>query len=112
MEINNPILEKSINFGLKIVNLYKYLTEKNEFVLSKQILKSGTSIGANVVEAQRGFSHKEFLHKLNISLGEVSETRYWLYLLVKAQFIDEKMYTDIDKDCLELEKILTSILKK
>jgi len=86
METGNLIVDKSIEFSLEIVKIYKFLISSNEFVLSKQLLRSGTSIGANVVEAQRGFTKKEFTHKLNISLGEASETRYWLFLLYKAEF--------------------------
>ncbi len=109
---NNIIKDKSFNFAIQIVKLYKYLSEnKNEFVLSKQILRSGTSIGANINEALQGQSKKDFLMKMNISLKECSETKYWLELLYATEYIDKKMMVSIHNDCIEIEKILTSIVK-
>lgn len=109
---NNIIKDKSFNFAIRIVNLYKYLSEnKNEFVLAKQILRSGTSIGANINEALQGQSKKDFLMKMNISLKECSETKYWLELLYATEYIDKKMMVSIHNDCIEIEKILTSIVK-
>ncbi len=109
---NNVIKDKSFNFAIRIVKLYKYLSEnKNEFVLSKQILRSGTSIGANVNEALQGQSKKDFLMKMNISLKECSETKYWLELLYAAEYIDNKIMQSVYDDCIEIEKILTSIVK-
>ena len=107
----NVIKDKSFQFAIRIVNLYKFLTSKNEFVLSKQILKSGTSIGANIVEAQQGQSKKDFLMKMNISLKECSETKYWIELLEATDFIDKTQKQSIYNDCVELEKILTTIVK-
>ena len=110
---NKSIVEsKSFNFAIRIVNLYKYLTDdKKEYVLSKQILKSGTSIGANISEALQGQSRKDFLMKMNIALKECSETKYWLRLLSATNYIDDNQANSIMKDCTELEKMLTSIVK-
>ena len=109
----NIIKDKSFNFAIRIIKLYQYLTnEKKEYVLSKQILKSGTSIGANISEARQGQSKKDFLMKMNISLKECSETKYWIELLTATDYLDEKMHKSIYKDCIELEKLLTSIVRK
>lgn len=109
---NNVIKTKSFKFALKIVKLYKYLSKnKNEFVLSKQILKSGTSIGANINEALQAQSKKDFLNKMNISLKECSETKYWLELLYESEYIDTTMMQSVYNDCIEVEKILSSIVK-
>ena len=84
----NPAVEKSFAFAVRIVRLYKYLCdEKKEFVLSKQLLRSGTSIGANIVEAQQGQSRKDFLSKMNVALKECAETKYWIELLVAADYL-------------------------
>ena len=91
---------------------YKYLTaEKNEYVLSKQLLRSGTSIGANVKEAIRGQSKPDFYSKLNIALKEASETEYWLEILYETEYIDKKLFDSINSDCQELIKLLVSITK-
>ena len=112
MKENNAILDKSKKFALRTINLYKYLTsEKKEFVLSKQILRSGTSIGANAREAVRGQSSADFYAKLNISLKEAEETLYWLELLYESDYIETKHFEDIYSDCVELIKILVSITK-
>ncbi len=106
------VKEKSFNFAIKIVKLYKYLTEeKKEFVLSKQILKSGTSIGANINEAQQGQSKKDFLTKMNISLKECTETKYWIELLSATDYMTNEQKDSILSDCIEIEKMLTSIVK-
>ena len=97
-------------FAIRIVNLYKYLAEKNEFVMSKQILRSGTSIGANIAEAIRAESNNDFIHKLSISRKEAQETIYWLELLHKTVFIPTDAYNSICSDCEELAKMLTSII--
>ncbi len=108
----NIVKEKSFNFAIRIVKLYKYLTEeKKEFVLSKQVLKSGTSIGANINEAQQGQSKKDFLMKMNISLKECTETKYWIELLSATEYINQEQKESIIKDCIEIEKMLTSIVK-
>ena len=108
----NVIVEKSFDFAVRIVNLYKYLCdEKREFVLSKQLLRSGTSIGANVSEAEQAQSRKDFAAKMNIALKEASETEYWLRLLVKTNYIDEKQFTSVMVDCEEVKKLLHAIVK-
>ncbi len=109
---DNTILNKSFEFAVRIVKLYKYLTtEEKEYVLSKQVLRSGTSIGANVHEAIEGFSDKDFQFKLNIALKEARETEYWLKLLVRTDYISQKQYDNINEDCTEILKLLVSILK-
>ena len=108
----STVKEKSFNFAIRIVKLYKYLMEeKKAFVLSKQILKSGTSIGANINEAQQGQSKKDFLIKMNISLKECTETKYWIELLSATDYINQEQKESIIKDCIEIEKMLTSIVK-
>ena len=110
---DNAILKKSFEFAVRIVNLYKYLTsEQNEYVLAKQVLRSGTSIGANVHEAVEGFSDKDFQYKLNIALKEARETEYWLNLLYRTEYISQTQFDNIYKDCSEILKLLVSILKK
>ena len=110
--MNNPIVDKSNKFALRIIHLYKELTdEQKEFVLSKQILRSGTSIGANVRESQRGESKADFIHKLSISLKEADETLYWLELLHDAEYISNEEFDSLFADCKELVRILTAILK-
>ncbi len=110
--MDNVIVCKSKAFAIRIVRAYKYLTqEKNEFVMSKQLLRSGTSIGANVKEAVRGQSKADFYSKLNISLKEASETEYWLEILYETEYIDEKLFNSIYADCQEIIKILVAITK-
>lgn len=106
----NAIKDKSFNFALRIVKLSKYLVEsKSEYVLSKQILRCGTSIGANVEEALGGQSKKDFVNKLSIAYKEARETHYWLRNLYKSEYIDKKLFESIEKDCGEIMKILGSI---
>ena len=103
--------EKSLKFAIRIVNLYKYLIdEKKEFVMSKQVLRSGTSIGANIAEAQYAQSKADFLTKMHISLKEASETKFWLKLLYSTSYTNDS-HTSIMNDCDELLKILTSTCK-
>ena len=112
MKTNNIIVTKSKTFALRVINLNKFLcNEKKEYVLSKQLLKSGTSIGANVKEAIRGQSKADFYSKMNIALKEASETEYWLELLFESGYINETEFNSIYADCQELIKILTSITK-
>lgn len=107
------IRTKCMNFSVRIVNLYKYLSEeKKEFVLSKQVLRSGTSIGANLVEAQNAISKKDFLAKLFISQKECAETQYWLELLMLTEYISKEQYESINNDCTEIIKLLVSTTKK
>ena len=106
------IKDKSYLFAIRIVNLNKFLIEeKQEYILSKQILRSGTSIGALVREGEQAESKADFIHKLAISLKEANETDYWLNILRDTNYIDKKMFDSVDKDCLELVAILTSIIK-
>ncbi|HCR54969.1 MAG TPA: four helix bundle protein [Cytophagales bacterium] len=104
------IVGKSFDFALTIIDLYRELVDKHEYVISKQILRSGTSIGANVEEAQAGISKKEFVNKLSIASKEARETRYWLRLLDKSQYI-KRDYTKYLEDATELIKMLTAIVK-
>ncbi|MBQ9336669.1 MAG: four helix bundle protein [Lentisphaeria bacterium] len=106
----NPALEKSFDFALRIVKLYQHLSDKKkEFVLSKQILRSGTSIGANLEEAHGVQSDFDFQSKISIAYKEARETSYWLRLLRAANYITEKQFNSIYLDCEELIKITTSI---
>jgi four helix bundle protein len=101
--------EKSFSFAIRVINLYKHLADrKKEFVLSKHLLRSGTSIGANIREAFNGESTKDFIHKLSIAQKEADETIYWLELLKETKFIDEKAFFSINKDATEVLKILRS----
>ena len=112
MKGNNIVEEKSFEFSVRIVNLYKYLTaQKQEFVMSKQLLRSGTSIGANVCEAQQAQSQMDFLSKMSISLKESYESDYWLRLLHKTEYLNEDEYQSIVSDCRSLTKLLVSIIK-
>ena len=112
MKDNNQVLQKSKAFAVRIIRLYQYLTEeKKEKTLSKQVLRSGTSIGANVKEGIRGQSTADFLSKMQIALKEASETEYWLELLTDTKYITEKAAESLLKDCRELIRLLTSIVK-
>ena len=111
MKEHNIIQEKSFAFAIRIINLYKYLiAEKKEFVLSKQLLRSGTSIGANVEEAIGGLSKKDFIAKISIAYKEARETMYWVKLLKETSYLHEKEADNILSDAEELCKILASIL--
>ena len=110
--MENIIVVKSKAFAIRIVKLSKFLNDsKKEFVLSKQIIKSGTSIGANVKEAIRGQSKADFYAKMNIALKEASETEYWLEILNETDYIDNNLFESLHFDCQELIKILISITK-
>ncbi len=112
MAERNIIVEKSKGFALRIIKLYKYLvSEKREYVISKQLLRCGTSIGANVKEAIRGQSKADFYSKMNIALKEASETEYWLELIYESQYIEEMHFKSIYYDCQEILKILMAITK-
>ena len=109
---DNVILEKGINLAVRIVNLCKYLSrEKQEYVMSKQLLKSGTSIGANIREAVNGQSKNDFTAKMGISLKEAVETEYWLELLWKTDYLTDTEYESIKGDCQEVARLLTAIIK-
>ena len=108
----NILLEKSFEFAVRIVNLYKHITSnKKEYILSKQLLRSGTSIGANVTEAQRGQSKADFTAKMAIALKEAYETEYWLRLLYKTEYMNGNEYDSIHKDIEEIISLLISICK-
>jgi len=109
---NNILLDKSFAFAVRIVKLYKYLCdEKKEYVLSKQILRRGTSIGANISEAQDAQSSNDFISKLSISLKEARETKYWIELLEATDYLSQKESTNILNDNIEIIKLLVSIIK-
>ncbi|MEI6421990.1 MAG: four helix bundle protein [Lentisphaerota bacterium] len=112
MKSENPVRDKSYAFALRIVMLYRMLSEeKREFVLSKQVLRSGTSIGANIEEALGGQSGKDFQSKLLIAYKEARETLYWLRLLHDSGYIDDKTFDSLSLDCNELLRLLGSITK-
>ncbi|MBQ0098170.1 MAG: four helix bundle protein [Oscillospiraceae bacterium] len=112
MEKENTVAFKSKKFAIRIVNLYKYLyNEKKEFVLSKQLLKSGTSIGANIAESECAISKKDFLSKIYISFKEANETLYWIDLLYETEYLTEKEYISVKSDCEEIKKMLSSTTK-
>ena len=109
---NNIILNKSKNFALRIIKLYKYLCEiKKEFVLSKQILRCGTSIGANAKEAVNAQSKADFYSKIYIAYKEANETEYWLELLYESEYIEKEAFESMYSDCKELIKILAAITR-
>ena len=109
---NSIIREKSFRFAVRTVNLYKYLCEdKKEYVLSKQILRSGTSVGAMVWEAEHSESKADFIHKMAIAQKEINETLYWLELLKETEYISNNEYESINGDAVEIIKIITSSIK-
>ena len=109
---DNLIVLRSRDFAIRIIRLYQYLqNDKREFIIAKQLLKSGTSIGANVKEAVRGQSKADFAAKMNIALKEASETEYWIDILHETDYINEKEFVSINKDLKEISKLLTSIVK-
>ena len=108
----NTSLHKSFEFAVRTVNLYKYLTrEHKEYVISKQLLRCGTSIGANVSEAQKGQSKADFTAKMCIALKEANETEYWLKLLYRTEYISKSQFTSLDQDVQELISLLTAICR-
>ena len=108
----NILKTKSFDFAVRIVNLFKFLKEdKKEFVLSKQILRSGTSVGAMVREAEHAQSKLDFIHKLSIAQKEINETIYWLELLVATNYIDKNVFESINTDAIEIIKLTTSSIK-
>ena len=111
MKENNVLLDKSLKFAARIVKLHQHLTKnKKESVISKQIIRSGTSIGANANEAVYGVSRADFISKLHISLKETAETEYWLRLLIMSEYINQAEGESLIKDCLEIKRILTATL--
>ena len=112
MRTDNQILNESKAFALRVIRLYQYLKEQKQvFVLSKQLLRSGTSIGANVRESVNAQSRMDFINKLNIALKETNETVYWLELLHESGYLNEDEYSSIYNDCGRIAAILTKIIK-
>ena len=112
VEKEKTVKYKSKRFAVRIVKLYKYLcNEKNEFVISKQVLRSGTSIGANVAESECAISKRDFVAKIYIALKECAETIYWLDLLVETDFLSENEYKSLVADCVEIKKMLSATTK-
>ena len=104
---DNILIDKSIDFGARIVKLHRYLVKtKHETVISKQILRSGTCVGANINEAQYGNSKADFIAKLHIALKETAETEYWLHILQKSDYLDDNLSASLLNDCLEIKRIL------
>ena len=109
---SNPIVDKSFEFSVRIVNVYKYLChEHKEYTLSKQLLRCGTSIGANVAEAQRGQSKADFYAKMSIALKEANETEYWIRLLYRTEYITKSQYQSLYSDISQLIGLLMAICK-
>ncbi len=109
---DNVVLNKAKDFAVRIINLYKHLTSTmNEYVLSKQILRSGTSIGANLCEAEEAISKKEFASKVYMALKEARETEYWLELLKRTSYISTTEYDSLNSDCDELLRLIVTITK-
>ena len=111
MKIEGPVQEKSFDFASKIIDFCDYLIKEKEYVISKQLLKSGTSIGANIEEAQFAESKKDFIHKMHIALKEAFETRYWLRLIIRKGTYKPKTAQGLLEDVHELIAILTAIVK-
>ena len=110
--VDNNVYELASDFSLRVVKLYQYLTEqKKEWVISKQLLRSGTSIGANSFEAKNAFSRDDFIFKMNVALKEAGETGFWIDLLHKAQYLDDAQYNSLFKDWNRIYAVLTKIVK-
>ena len=110
--LKSTVEQKSKQFAIRIIRVYQYLTlEKKEFVLSKQLLRSGTSIGANLAEGECSISKRDFLAKMYISLKECNESLYWLDLLFETDYLSEREYVSLRTDCDELRRMLSSITK-
>ena len=106
----NAIKTKSFEFALRVVKLFKFLQENKEFVLSKQVLRSGTSIGAMVREVEHAESKADFVHKMAIAQKEANETLYWLELLHQSDYLKKNMFDSIEADLVEIQKLLSSII--
>jgi len=112
MKRENPIKDKSFAFAVRVVNTYKFLsTEHKEYVMSKQLLRSGTAVGALYREAEQGESKADFVHKLGIAQKECNETMYWLELLHATKYLETSMFDSLFSDAQELIKLLTAIIK-
>src|SRR5690554_8235011 len=109
----NVVKNKSFAFAVKIVKLYQFLCEqKKEFVLSKQLLRSGTSVGAMIKEAEHAETKKDFIHKMGLAQKEINETIYWLELLRETEYLNEEYFDSLNEDALEIIKLTTAILRK
>ncbi|MBK7229523.1 MAG: four helix bundle protein [Ignavibacteriales bacterium] len=113
IKYGNVVLEKSFNFSVRVLKLYRFLLKQDRSLepILKQILRSGTSIGANITEAQNAPSTKDFINKLNISLKEARESEFWLNLFKASDIINEKSFKSLQQDCKELIKLLIAIIK-
>lgn len=110
---NGTVAEKNLDFAVRIVNLRKYLiSEKSEYIMSKQLLRCGASIGANIAEAQRRQSTADFAAKMCVALKEASETEYWLRLLARTDFLTQEQFDSLNEDLNEILRLLTTICKK
>ncbi|NLP47377.1 MAG: four helix bundle protein [Clostridiales bacterium] len=110
--MSNTVEDKSFKFAIRIVKLYKYLTQQQkEYVLSKQLLRSGTSIGANIAEAQQAQSRADFISKMNIALKEAAEAKYWIKLLTATKYLNQRESVSVLSECIEIEKLLFSIVR-
>jgi len=108
----NIVKDKSFGFAIRVVRLYQFLVnEKKEYVLSKQLLRSGTSVGAMVREAEHSESKKDFIHKMAIAQKEINESLYWLELMRETDYLSKKEFESLNKDAVEIIKLITSILK-
>lgn len=108
----NIVKNKSFEFAIRVVKLYQFLCDhKKEFVLSKQLLRSGTSVGAMVREAEHAETKKDFIHKMAIAQKEINETMYWLELLQQTQYLNNEQFESVNNDALEIIKLITSIIK-
>jgi len=106
------VQDKSKEFALRIIKLYKHLcNNKKEYVMSKQLLRCGTSIGANICEADSSMSKKEFISKMNISLKEAAESEYWIELLFRSEYLIQSEYDSIIRECREIKALLISIIR-
>ena len=109
----NVVKDKSLRFAIRVVNLYQlFVSDKKEYVLSKQLLRSGTSVGAMVREAEHAETKKDFIHKMAIAQKEINETMYWLELLKETNYLNNKEFDSLNDDAIEIIKLLTTIIKK
>lgn len=108
----NVVKEKSFAFAVRVVKCYKWLcSEKKEFVMSKQLLRSGTSVGAMIREAEHAETKRDFIHKMAIAQKEINESIYWLELLKETDYLDHNHFKELEKDAIEIIKLITSIIK-
>ena len=112
MERENVVKDKSFALALRIVELYRFLCQgRSEYVLSKQLLRSGTAIGAMVSDAEHAESKADFIHKMSIALKEANESPYWMELLIQSKYLDDQMHGSIHTELVEVRKLLISIIK-